>query len=33
MKKIDLTYIVDDDEIILYLAEKLIKKTDFCERI
>ncbi len=33
MKKIDLTYIVDDDEIILYLAEKLIKKTNFCERI
>lgn len=33
MKKIDLTYIVDDDEIILYLAEKLIKKTEFCDRI
>ena len=33
MKKIDLTYIVDDDEIILYLAEKLIKKTNFCERM
>lgn len=33
MKKIDLTYIVDDDEIILYLAEKLIKKNRFCERI
>lgn len=33
MKKIDLTYIVDDDEIILYLAEKLIRKTNFCERL
>ncbi|MBL7837171.1 MAG: response regulator [Bacteroidetes bacterium] len=33
MSKIDLTYIVDDDEIILYLAEKLIRKTHFCERL
>ncbi len=33
MNKIDLTYIVDDDEIILYLAEKLIKKNDFCNRL
>lgn len=33
MKKIDLTYIVDDDEIILYLAEKIMKKNDFSEKL
>ena len=33
MKKINLTYIVDDDEIILYLAEKIIKKSDFSEKL
>lgn len=33
MKKVDLAYIIDDDEIIIYLTDKLIKKGDFCERV
>lgn len=33
MRKIDIAYIIDDDEIILYLAEKLIRKTNFCTQI
>lgn len=33
MKKVDLVYIIDDDEIIIYLTDKLIKKSDFCERV
>lgn len=32
MKKIDLAYIVDDDEIIIYLTGEIIKKSNFCER-
>jgi len=33
MRKLDLAYVIDDDEIIIYLTDKLIKKSDFCERI
>ena len=33
MKKIDLAYIIDDDEIIIYLTNKLMMKADFCNRI
>lgn len=33
MEKILLSYIVDDDEIILYLSEKLMKKHGFCENL
>jgi response regulator RpfG family c-di-GMP phosphodiesterase len=33
MEKILLSYIIDDDEIILYLSEKLIKKHAFCENL
>ncbi len=33
MRKLDLAYIIDDDEIIIYLTDKLIKKSDFCERV
>jgi len=33
MKKVDLVYIIDDDEIIIYLTNKLIMKADFCNRI
>jgi CheY-like chemotaxis protein len=33
MKKIELAYIIDDDEIIIYLTNKLIMKSDFCQSI
>lgn len=33
MKKLDLVYIIDDDEIIIYLTDKLIKESDFCDRV
>lgn len=33
MKKVDLAYIIDDDEIIIYLTNKLIMKSDFCNAI
>lgn len=33
MKKVDLAYIIDDDEIIIYLTDKLIRKGNFCERV
>jgi CheY-like chemotaxis protein len=33
MRKIDLAYIIDDDEIIIYLTDKLLKKVDFAEKI
>lgn len=33
MKKVDLAYIIDDDEIIIYLTDKLLMKADFCERV
>jgi len=31
MKKIDLAYIIDDDEIIIYLTGQLLKKEEFCK--
>lgn len=33
MKKIDLAYIIDDDEIIIYLTDKLLKKVEFADRV
>ncbi len=33
MKKIDLAYIIDDDEIIIYLTDKILKKVEFCDRV
>lgn len=33
MRKIDLAYIIDDDEIIIYLTDKLIQKAEFCQRV
>lgn len=33
MQKIDLAYIIDDDEIIIYLTDKILKKVEFCERV
>jgi CheY-like chemotaxis protein len=33
MKKIELAYIIDDDEITIYLTDKLLKKVDFSERV
>ena len=32
INKIDLAYIIDDDEIIIYLTGALIKKEEFCNR-
>ncbi len=32
MKKINLAYIIDDDEIIIYLTGALLKKEEFCSR-
>ncbi len=32
MKKIKLAYIIDDDDIIIYLTGELLKKADFSER-
>lgn len=31
MHKLNHVYLIDDDEIIIYLTEKLIKKNGFCE--
>src|SRR5688572_12573409 len=33
MEKLDLVYIIDDDEIITYLTDRLLKNSDFCERV
>lgn len=33
MRKIDLAYIIDDDEIIIYLTDKLLKKVEFSEKV
>ncbi len=32
MKKIKTAYIIDDDEIIVYLTDKIIKEEQFCEK-
>ncbi len=32
MKKIKTAYIIDDDEIIVYLTDKIIKEGQFCEK-
>lgn len=31
--KIDLAYIIDDDEVIIYLTDLLIKNVEFCDRL
>lgn len=33
MKKLDLVYIIDDDEVIIYLTEKLINNSEFSEKV
>lgn len=33
MKNINLAYIIDDDEITIYLADHIMKKVDFCEKV
>lgn len=33
MEKLDMVYIIDDDEIIIYLTDRLLKNSDFCERV
>ncbi len=33
MKKLDTVYIIDDDEVIVYLTNKLIASADFCENV
>ncbi len=33
MRKIELAYIIDDDEIIIYLTDKLLKKVEFSNRV
>jgi CheY-like chemotaxis protein len=33
MRKINLAYIIDDDEIIIYLTDKLLKKVEFSEKV
>lgn len=33
MKKINLAYIIDDDEIIIYLTNKLIMNAEFCNQL
>lgn len=33
MNKINLAYIIDDDEIIIYLTDKLLKKVEFSEKV
>ncbi len=33
MKNINLAYIIDDDEITMYLADSIMKKVDFCEKV
>lgn len=32
MKKIKVTYIIDDDEVIIYLSNKLLVQESFCEK-
>jgi CheY-like chemotaxis protein len=33
MNKVELAYIIDDDEIIIYLTDKLLKKVDFANKV
>lgn len=33
MNKVDLAYIIDDDEIIIYLTDKLLKKVEFANNV
>lgn len=33
MKKVNLAYIIDDDEIIIYLTNKLIMNAEFCNQL
>lgn len=33
MNKVDLAYIIDDDEIIIYLTDKLLKKVEFANKV
>jgi CheY-like chemotaxis protein len=33
MKNINLAYIIDDDDITIYLADNTLKKVDFCETL
>lgn len=33
MKKLDTVFIVDDDEVIVYLTNKLIASAEFCENV
>jgi CheY-like chemotaxis protein len=33
MKNINLAYIIDDDEITIYLTDNIMKKVNFCERV
>jgi CheY-like chemotaxis protein len=33
MNKLHLTYIIDDDEITMYLAHHIMKKVDFCDEV
>ncbi len=33
MKNINLAYIIDDDEITIYLADNIMKKVNFCEKV
>lgn len=33
MKRIKLTYLIDDDEIYIFTTKKLIEKVDFCEEV
>ena len=33
MKNLNLAYIIDDDEITIYLADNIMKKVDFCEKV
>lgn len=33
MKKLERVYIIDDDEVIIYLTNKLIASVDFCETV
>ena len=33
MDNLDLVYIIDDDEIIIYLTDQILKSTDFCKKV
>ncbi len=33
MKNINLAYIIDDDDITIYLADNIMKKVNFCEKV